>query len=465
MLRSTTLQRLRPAVFRVQRWNSTTTSAPKPSTTHSDIVVVGGGPAGLTIAAALKHYPETVNKSVTLVEFGSLDNLKTWGPDMERFENRVSSLTPSSVEYLTKIGVWEHVNRDRVQAYRHMTAWDGVSGSKVQFNTTQLMGEGRDIAYMTENFNLQNGLLKQLANKPNLTILDKTKVEGVERTPESHNKPLVKLSNGSTISTDLLIGADGANSPVRTFSGIEARGWDYNTHGLVATVRLANEQQSAWQRFLPTGPIALLPLPNRFGSLVWSTTPKMAAQLKQLTPEQFVMMVNCAFNLEPTDIEYLVEHPDEIMTDAPYRLSQRSSNPDVPCPIVAVQDKLRASFPLKMKHADTYIAENVALVGDAAHTTHPLAGQGLNMGQGDAQSLAIAIRNAAGRGADIGSTLTLEPYWADQYFKNHKLLGVVDKLHKLYSTRNPLVVGLRSLGLDAVNSVKPVKDFLMSQAS
>lgn len=447
------------------RWNSTINAkVEETATTHSDIVVVGGGPAGLTIAAALKHYPETVNKSVTLVEFGSLDNLRSWGPDMERFENRVSSLTPSSVRYLQKIGVWDHVNRDRVQAYRHMTAWDGVSGSKVQFNTNQLVG-GQDIAYMTENFNLQNGLLKQLANKPNLTIIDKTKVEGVERSPETFQKPVVRLSNGSSISTDLLIGADGANSPVRAFSGIEARGWDYNTHGLVATVRLANEQQSAWQRFLPTGPIALLPLPNRFGSLVWSTTPKMAGQLKQLSREQFVMMVNCAFNLEPTEIEYLVDHPDQIMTDAPYRLSKRSLNPDVPCEIVDVQDKSRASFPLKMKHADTYISENVALVGDAAHTTHPLAGQGLNMGQGDAQSLAIAIRDAAARGADIGSLLTLEPYWADQYFKNHKLLGVVDKLHKLYSTRNPVVVGLRSIGLDTVNNIKPLKDFLMSQAS
>jgi ubiquinone biosynthesis monooxygenase Coq6 len=137
----------------------------------------------------------------------------------------------------------------------------------------------------------------------------------------------------------------------------------------------------------------------------------------------------------------------------------------VPIRVAGVQDGSRASFPLSMKHSDTYISERVALVGDAGHTTHPLAGQGLNMGQSDVSSLVAALQDASIRCLDIGSPLALEPFWKAAYLSNHLKLGVFDKLHKLYSTDFGPIVALRSWGLSAVNQSSIVKRFLMHNAS
>jgi ubiquinone biosynthesis monooxygenase Coq6 len=137
----------------------------------------------------------------------------------------------------------------------------------------------------------------------------------------------------------------------------------------------------------------------------------------------------------------------------------------IPNRVLGVQDGSIASFPLRMRHADTYIGERVALVGDAAHTIHPLAGQGLNQGQGDVESLVKTIRYAVEHGQDIGVQMTLEPYNAERYAANNMLLGVVDKLHKLYAVESGPIVGLRSIGLRAVNGLGPLKKFFMEQAA
>ncbi len=137
----------------------------------------------------------------------------------------------------------------------------------------------------------------------------------------------------------------------------------------------------------------------------------------------------------------------------------------IPQQVLGVQEGSIASFPLKLRHADTYIGERIALVGDAAHTIHPLAGQGLNQGQRDVESLVKAIDCAVTHGQDIGVQMSLEQYNAERYAANNMLLGVCDKLHKLYAVESGPLVGLRSIGLRAVNSLNPLKRFMMSQAS
>ena len=137
----------------------------------------------------------------------------------------------------------------------------------------------------------------------------------------------------------------------------------------------------------------------------------------------------------------------------------------VPRRVSGVQPGTVASFPLRMRHADTYVGERVALVGDAAHTIHPLAGQGLNQGQADVRALADAIQFAVEHGQDIGSLLSLEPYNAARYLPNHVLLGVCDKLHMLYSAGGGPLIPLRSMGLRLVNAVVPLKRFFMEQAA
>jgi ubiquinone biosynthesis monooxygenase Coq6 len=178
-------------------------------------------------------------------------------------------------------------------------------------------------------------------------------------------------------------------------------------------------------------------------------------------------MVNAAFRLSPVDLAYMHTISEGQDDEYTWRM-QHTPQEDVekiPQLIMGVQEGTVASFPLKMRHADTYIGERVALVGDAAHTTHPLAGQGLNQGQGDVESLAKTIEYAVTHGQDIGVQMSLEPYNAERYAANNMLLGVVDKLHKLYAVESGPLVPLRSIGLRAVNAFGPLKHFFMSQAA
>jgi ubiquinone biosynthesis monooxygenase Coq6 len=380
------------------------------------------------------------------------------------------------VRFLDRIGAWNHIQRDRVQAYQEMQVWDGITGARIEFDWPAEQ-KGSTIAYMNENLNLTSALLKRIEEVGGVEVLDGQKVEDIVLGEESEDLdlslwPVVSLSGGRRLAARLLVGADGANSPVRAFAGIESRGWDYGRHGLVATLEMegsgwgGEESRIAYQRFLPTGPVAMLPMPGKFSTLVWSTTPALAAHLKTLSPTDFIAMVNAAFRLSPVDLAYLHTLAEGQKDEVAWRSQHTGFDMQrVPQQVVEVQDGSIASFPLKLRHADTYIGERVALVGDAAHTVHPLAGQGLNQGQGDVESLAGTIEYAVTHGQDIGVHMSLEAYNADRYAANNLLLGVVDKLHKLYAVESGPLIPLRSIGLRAVNALGPVKQFFMSQAA
>ena len=369
------------------------------------------------------------------------------------------------------------MKRGRIQDYHEMQVWDGVSDARIEFDWQPGAGAGKTIAYMTENLNLTTGLLKRLDELGSVEVLDKSRVESIHFGEETDDLdlrewPIVQLSGGQSLAARLLVGADGANSPVRTFSGIESRGWDYGRHAVVATLELEGDgwggeyRKMAYQRFLPTGPVAMLPLPGKYATLVWSTTPENAALLKKLDAKNFTAMVNAAFRLSPVDIAFMHTQETEQAEELAWRLQHTPLNPElIPQSITGVQDGTIASFPLRMRHADSYIGERVALVGDAAHTIHPLAGQGLNQGLGDVQSLVRTIEYSVAHGQDLGTRMALEPYSSERYAANHVLLGVCDKLHKLYAVDSGPLVPLRSLGLKAVNALGPLKSFFMEQAS
>jgi len=426
--------------------------------------------------------PNTAGLRVALVEAQDLSKLRSWQLPADRFSNRCSSLTPASANFLNKIGAWSHIRRDRVQGYEEMQVWDGVSGAHIEFDwapgsTSPNSPCGRTIAYMIENLNLTSGLLRRIDELGGIITFDGARVENItlgEETEELDFRewPIVELAGGKQLAARLLVGADGANSPVRTFAGIDSKGWDYGRHGVVATLELEGDgwagdsAKIAYQRFLPTGPVAMLPLPGNRSTLVWSTTPANATLLKSLSARDFVALVNAAFRLGMVDLQFMHTmtsgHEDELA----WRLQHTHFDPRaVPQKVVGVQEGTVASFPLKMRHADTYIGERVALVGDAAHTIHPLAGQGLNQGQGDVESLVKTIDFAVAHGQDIGTRMSLESYNSERYAANHILLGVVDKLHKLYSVESGPLVPLRSWGLNAVNTIGPLKGFFMQQAA
>ncbi|KAF8840842.1 hypothetical protein BDN67DRAFT_599459 [Paxillus ammoniavirescens] len=258
---------------------------------------------------------------------------------------------------------------------------------------------------------------------------------------------------------------------------------------------------TAYQRFLPTGPIAFLPLSPTVSSLVWSTKPRLAAALCKSDPEVLANMVNAAFRLPEVSIRYLHDRileadsagmnisqeviRDEIafreeshdiskysayasVTSAISGGIQPNDAESVPPLVTSIQSGTIASFPLKYNHADSYLGEGAGsrtvLVGDAAHTVHPLAGQGLNLGLGDVECLARCIAQTLKHGGDIGSFTALRPYARERYFVNHKVMSAVDKLHKLYSSTLEPVVWARSVGLEVLNELDSVKAALVMDA-
>lgn len=487
----------------------------KHSTSHEecDIVVVGGGPVGLTLASALgSSQAVRQNLRVVLVEASNLSTVRQWLPLPGTFSNRVSSLTNSTQSFLRDIGVWERVEAERTTPIQEIQVWDGISDARVTFSASDIGFDSSEegMAKLTENLNLQRGLLRHLDEIPGVHLLDKTKVQSILRdTEERGGWPMVHLDNGRVLRARLLVGADGFNSPVRTYAQIPSFGWSYDTQGIVATMihppRGAFERPNtiAYQRFLPSGPIAFLPLSTTASSLVWSTRPHIASALIASEPAVLASMINAAFRLPEVSLRYLHDRiteahargtplgHSEVQEEMMWREKSHAVDPNsayscaitnsgghigvppadselLPPLVTSIQPGTVASFPLRFNHTESYIGEGrgnrTVLIGDAAHTVHPLAGQGLNMGLADAECLARCIEQSLLQGGDVGSHTALLRYGQERYLQNHTLMGAIDKLHKLYSTTFEPLVWARSVGVEVLNELDSVKAALMMTA-
>jgi ubiquinone biosynthesis monooxygenase Coq6 len=463
----------------------------------------------------IESSPITSHLKVALIEAQDLSRARDWKLPPDEYSNRASSLTPSSVSFLENIGAWKHVDQTRTQPYDRMEVWDGGNDSSLYFDhkaeARKYNAPARIVATMTENANLTKGILNRISELgAESSLLTSTSVASIEHgtdDPDGLNLstwPVIITSSPanvepSSIAPRLLVGADGFNSPVRNFAWISSKGWDYNRHGVVATLNIEAKEESfesffdednnisatAYQRFLPDlgGPIALLPLPSNKASLVWSTTPQNAAYLKTLPADSLIALVNAAFQLDQNDINYLFTLPNSPSFDSTYthkdelewRLQHTSRSTFTPRPpkITGIEPNTLASFPLRFRHAGTYTGPRVALIGDAAHTIHPLAGQGLNLGLADAQALFSTIEYAVEHGQDLGDMMTLERYNKERWGKNLTMAIGVDHLNSLYQLGgggngivNRVMGRVRGVGMDLFGSapMESARSWVMRQA-
>ncbi|ESP02270.1 hypothetical protein LOTGIDRAFT_224896 [Lottia gigantea] len=433
-----------------------------------DVVISGGGMVGASMACALAQNEMYRNKKVVLLEAAS-DKGEFILP--EAYSNRTCSLSPATVKLFESLGAWDEIKNMRYQPVKRMQVWESCSDALITFNNEDLCD---NLAYIVENDVILGAIMKRLkATGDNVDIKFNTKATNYrfpgEKDENDHKESLVslELSNGQTLQTNLLIGADGFQSSIRKKANFHTIHTDYKQCAVVATLQLAEtfDNTVAWQRFLKTGPIALLPLGPNLSSMVWSTTAENARNLKQIPEDSFVDAVNDAL-WHDRDKNPVVSSVFNSFTDALNNILPGSLlSKQLPPTVIGVQEKSRASFPLSLTHSSNYVKSRVALIGDAAHRIHPLAGQGVNLGFGDVACLNELLTNCAKHGGDPGSLTHLLDYETERQRQIIPVMVTIDGLQCLYSTTLTPIVLLRSLGLHTVHSLDIIKNQIIKQAS
>lgn len=422
---------------------------------HYDIVVSGGGMVGFAMASALGQSSRLSDRKIILLE-GSPN--KKWSLP-EEYSNRVCALNGQTIGLFKKIGAWDHITNMRLQPVKKMQVWEACSEAMITFDHS----EDDEIPHLVENDVTLDALKKQVPD--NVKVVYESKVEGYKLPTSTAESVAIQLTGGETLTADLLIGADGAKSLVRETMGVTNLAWEYDQMGIVATLELseADVNTTAWQRFLPSGPIALLPLSNEKSSLVWSTTREAAKSLLKLSDEDFIDAVNRAV-WEDQGSDPLIQNLHERWMGLLSLIPGKDSVRQLPPSMKTVIPGSRAAFPLGLGHATHYVAPRVALIGDAAHRVHPLAGQGVNLGFGDVVGLLKTVENAVMQGADIGDERELYEYEKSRQWHNVRTMASIDGLQRLYSTTLTPLVLARSLGLSTVNALNPLKKLIMKHA-
>eukprot|EP00210_Caulerpa_lentillifera_P000849 g822.t1 len=373
-------------------------------------------------------------------------------------EMRVSTLTPSSVELIRRCGAWDDLAPPNSAAVEQMQVWDYGSSGFLRWSAQQV-GHS-NMGLVVENSLIQSSLLRSLANKTNVEAMYPVGVQSL-KLPNCLNKgefletdlATLRLTNGRHLRSRLVIGADGASSRVRQLVGLQSNSRDYEQKGLVATVSVSNGDATAWQRFLPTGPFALLPVRNNYFNVVWSTTPQMAEAVQFADPSSAVHAFNEALSGGP------------VMEPVLSRLTTDSSDWKPPPKIINVVGDKPKSFPLRCQLASNFVSSRLALVGDAYRVVHPLAGQGVNLGFGDIHQLTLALNKAIKSGQDIGDLMMLRTeYESQRRFESQVMMTALDAIREAFRVQSTPLQRLRGFGLEALNQIKPFKDEIMLYA-
>lgn len=392
-------------------------------TYDSDILIAGGGLNGPALALALAQ----AGFDVTVV-----DARPAPARAGSNFDGRGYALALASKRLLAAIGVWDAV-ADNAEPMRDIKVSDGRAGEGpspffLHFDHTEI--EEGPMGFMLEDRFLYRAFLDAMEAEPKITLISGTSVtdqavdvSGVTTT----------FSDGSTHRARLLVGCDGRQTGVGKRAGIKRTGWGYGQTALVCAIRHEKPHNGvAHQFFMPPGPLAILPLPGNMSSIVWSETDENAAAIHALSDEDYMAVLRPRFGDFLGEIELVGN---------------------------------RFTYPLSLSVANEFTAERVALVGDAAHGMHPIAGQGLNAGLRDVAALAQVLTEAQQRGEDIASPLVLARYQEWRRFDTATLVAATDLTNKLFSNDNPLLRAARDVGMGLVGSVPALRRTFMREAA
>ncbi|WP_288372111.1 FAD-dependent monooxygenase [uncultured Marinobacter sp.] len=396
-------------------------------TQQFDILVVGGGMIGSALALGLSRQ----GWQVGLIEGAPAASLMAPAEpasSVDDFEPRVSAISLASQRLLEELGAWPKVQVSRHCGYREMTVWDGDGTGRIHFDAAEL--HARSLGTIVENRNIVRALFESLSDS-SVQLLDGVRVRAWSRGQG------VELEDGRCLAARLVVGADGALSRLRQWSGLATREWDYDQQAIVCTVRTSqNHRYTAWQRFSPTGPLAFLPLLNEAGdehfcSIVWSQDTLEARRLMALEAESFRKELEAAIEREL----------GEVLAVSP-----------------------RFAFPLRQRHAKDYIADGLALVGDAAHTIHPLAGQGANLGYGDVRALLEELERARELGLAPDDASVLARYQRRRKGENLAMMAAMEGFKQLFARDELPVRWLRNTGMRWLNQLAPLKNRIAAEA-
>jgi 2-octaprenyl-3-methyl-6-methoxy-1,4-benzoquinol hydroxylase len=382
-----------------------------------DVVIVGGGMVGAAVACCLGDS----GLSVAIIEAQVSENFT---PDQPH-DLRVSALSIASRNILEAVGAWQGVVSRRFCPFKRMRVWE--TAGDTTFNSDDIRYP--ELGYIVENRITQLALLERLADFDNIKLLMPQTISKINY--NGYDSELV-LADGDVLQAKLLVAADGGTSRVRQSVGLGVTSWDYNQHALVIYVETAYPQQDiTWQRFVPSGPQAFLPLSGNYGSLVWYQSPDEVRRLQGLS---------------------YADLKAELIATFPDCLGEIKQ-------ILGV-----ASFPLKRQHAQSYVKQGVALVGDAAHMINPLAGQGVNIGLLDAAALAEVLVDAHAKGKNIADLTVLKRYESMRRTENLKMMTLMDVFYKSFSNDILPVKLIRNLGLGLAQRLTPVRNKAMKAA-
>ena len=393
-----------------------------------DLIIAGGGMVGASLALALAD----TSLRIAILDSQDLSQLAQVTLENSQFEPRVSAITHASKSFFTELGAWQGVESRRCSPYTDMHVWDADGTGSIHFAAQEIHADA--LGHIVENAVLLAAVYEQLMQAANIDLLSSKTLSGVEKSSAGVR---VALSDGRFLSARLLVGADGANSQVRALAGFATKEWDYEHHAIVTTVRteLAHDR-TAIQRFMDEGVLAFLPLQDsdheqHYCSIVWSVLPEFAARMMAKSDEQFCVALQSAIESRLGKIEHVAK---------------------------------RHCFPLRQRHATEYVQEGIALIGDAAHTIHPLAGQGVNLGLLDAKVLAKEVLRAHEKHLSLSDLRVLQRYQRARKGHNLGMMWVMEGFKRLFADQALPIRWLRNAGMSGLGRSHLLKRQVMRTA-